>query len=354
MFEDKNKALTPLNSIGEFGLIDRLTSGFDIKNASSIKGVGDDAAVIDHEGALTLVSTDFLVEGVHFDIAYTPLKHLGYKAVVVNLSDIYAMNGKPEQITVSIAVSSRYPLEALEEFYAGIKKACEFYHIDLVGGDTTSSLSGLLVSVTSIGRVEKEKVVYRSGAKEHDLICVSGDLGAAYMGLQVLNREKAVFEENPEIQPDLSGYDYVLERQLKPEARRNVIRLLADAGIVPTAMIDVSDGLASELLHIAKESECGMLVYEDKIPIDPETIKAADDFNINPLTAALNGGEDYELLFTISQKDYDKIKGIGGIALIGHITDKNSGSHLVTTAGQQIALTAQGWNAFRSGQENGL
>lgn len=347
MLKDKNKALTPLEELGEFGLIDTLTKGFKNSNTSTKVGVGDDAAVIDNKDFQTLVSTDLLVEGVHFDITYTPLQHLGYKAVVVNLSDIYAMNGTPQQVTVSLAISSRYTVEALEDLYIGIKRACDFYNVDLVGGDTTSSLSGLVISVTAIGQAAKDKVTLRSGAHENDLICVTGDLGAAYMGLQVLEREKSIFRENPEIQPDLSGYDYVLERQLKPEARRDAVKLLNDANIVPNAMIDISDGLASELMHLSKQSGVGVQVYEDKIPLDPETLKTADDFNLNAIVAALNGGEDYELLFTISQNAYEKIKNLRGIATIGHVTDLASGVNMVTNTGQQVPLQAQGWDALK-------
>lgn len=347
MLEDKNKQVTNLEELGEFGLIDRLTNNIKIKNTSTLKGIGDDAAVIESGNGVKVISTDMLVEGVHFDVTYMPLKHLGYKAVMVNLSDIYAMNAIPEQITVSIAVSSRYSIEALEEIYTGIKTACDFYKVDLVGGDTTSSLAGLMISITAVGSAPHDKIVYRSGAKEHDLICMSGDIGGAYMGLQVLEREKSVFKEHPDMQPDLAGYDYVLERQLKPEARHDVIKALGEFGVVPTSMIDISDGLASEILHICKNSEVGAQIYEEKIAIDYATYKVAEDFNFNATMAALNGGEDYELLFTISQKDYDVVSGIPGISVIGHIADKSEGATMVTRANQVVELKAQGWNSFR-------
>ncbi|MGB0390336.1 MAG: thiamine-phosphate kinase [Salibacteraceae bacterium] len=351
MLEDKNQATSNLDELGEFGLIDTLTKGFEIKQKSTIHGVGDDAAVLNYGEEQVVVSTDMLVEGVHFDVTYVPLKHLGYKAVVVNLSDIYAMNATPRQITFSMAVSSRYSVEALEEIYAGVKLACEFYNVDLVGGDTTSSLKGLVLSVTALGTASAEKIVKRSGAKENDLICVSGDLGAAYMGLQVLEREKAVFRENPSMQPDMSGNEYVLERQLKPEARKDVIKALSEMRILPTAMMDISDGLASELMHICKQSEVGAQIYEDKLPVDYQTYKVAEDFNFNATTAALNGGEDYELIFTISQKDFEVVKGIPGIAIIGHIADKEAGVSMVARGEQVVELQAQGWNAFKNKSE---
>ncbi len=348
MLEDKNQITSNLEELGEFGLIDTLTEGFENKQKSTQLGIGDDAAVLNFGDEEVVISTDMLVEGVHFDVTYTPLKHLGYKAVVVNLSDIYAMNATPRQITFSLAVSSRYTVEALQEIYEGVKLACEFYNVDLVGGDTTSSLKGLVLSVTAIGSAPKAQIVRRSGASETDLICVSGDLGGAYMGLQILEREKAVFKENPEMQPDMAGNEYVLERQLKPEARRDVIKALADFKIVPTSMIDISDGLASELMHICKHNDSGAQIYEDKIPVDYHTYKAAEDFNFNATTAALNGGEDYELLFTIKQKDFEVVKGIPGISIIGHITDKASGINMVTRGDQFIELQAQGWNAFKN------
>ena len=351
MLEDKNQSTSNLEELGEFGLIEKLTSTFEIKDKSTVYGIGDDAAVLNHGDEQTVVSTDMLVEGVHFDVTYVPLKHLGYKAVVVNLSDIYAMNAIPKQITVSIAVSSRYSVEALEEIYSGIKLACEVYNIDLVGGDTTSSLKGLVISVTSIGSAPKENIVYRNGAKENDLVCVTGDLGGAYMGLQILEREKAVFRVNPEMQPDMTGNEYVLERQLKPEARRDVIKALGEMKIVPTSMIDVSDGLASEIMHLCKQSEVGAQIYEEKIPIDYHTYKVAEEFNFNATTAALNGGEDYELLFTINQKDYDVLITIPGISVIGHIADKGTGTTMVARGEQVVELQAQGWNAFQNKSE---
>jgi len=302
--------------------------------------------VLDYRSKQVVVTTDLLVEGVHFDLMYVPLKHLGYKSVVVNLSDIYAMNALPRQITVSLAVSNRFSVEAVEELYAGIYLACEKYGIDVVGGDTSTSLAGLVISITAIGEGEKNEIVYRSGAKESNLICVSGDLGGAYMGLQLLEREKKIFKENSKIQPDLEGNDYILERQLKPEARKDIPVLLKALGIKPTAMIDISDGLASEALHICMQSEVGCSIYEEKIPIDPLTHTRAREFNLDPTLCALSGGEDYELLFTMDVKDYERVKGNPDITIIGHITDKNSGCNLVTKSGTQHALTAQGWDAF--------
>jgi thiamine-monophosphate kinase len=338
---------TEISDLGEFGLIDTLTKDFVSYSPTTIKGVGDDAAVIaTSEEEVMLVSTDMLVEGIHFNLMYSPLMHLGYKSVVVNLSDIYAMNGTPKQVTVSIAISSRFPLEAVEELYKGIKKACDIYQVDLIGGDTTSSLSGLMVSITALGTAKKDEVVYRSGAKEYDLLVVSGDLGGAYMGLQVLERERAVFKANPEIQPDLDGHDYLLERQLKPEARKDVIQILKELGAHPTAMIDISDGLASEIMHICKASEVGCTIYDERIPLDAKTSIAAIEFNVDPVTTALNGGEDYELLFTIKQEDYEKVASNPNFTVIGHITDKASGVNLVDKNGSHIALKAQGWNHF--------
>jgi thiamine-monophosphate kinase len=342
----ENLSGTRLSLLGEFGLIERLTSGISTINASTVKGAGDDAAVIDSGDSYTLISTDLLVENIHFDRVYTPMKHLGYKAAVVNFSDIYAMNGTPEQITVGIAVSSIYTLEALEELYSGIRLACEKYGVDLVGGDTTSSASGLFLSVTVIGSADKDKVVYRNTASEHDLICVSGDLGAAYLGLLLLEREKTVFLANPDMQPDLDGYDYLLERQLKPEAARHVISTLSENSIKPTAMIDISDGLASEILHICKASAVGCCIYEDKLPIDPQTVSLCEEFNIQPVTAAMNGGEDYELLLTISQQDYEKVRQISGISVIGHITHHSEGVKLISKDGSASDITAQGWDAL--------
>jgi thiamine-monophosphate kinase len=344
----ENSTRTELSQLGEFGLIKHLTQHIEIKNPSTLKGVGDDAAVINYtEGErVTLVTTDMLVEGVHFDLTYVPLKHLGYKSVVVNFSDIYAMNGNPKQITVSIALSNRFGLESVEELYAGMLMACEKYGVDLIGGDTTSSLSGLVISITAIGEADKSKVVYRNGAKEKDLLCVSGDLGGAYMGLQILEREKAVFKDNPKIQPDLEGKDYILERQLKPEARKDIIKLFEALEMKPTSMIDVSDGLASEILHLCDQSGVGCELYEEKIPIDPQTYDTARQFNLDPTMCALSGGEDYELLFTISTSDYDKVKNQLDFTVIGHITHKDSGSNLVSKSGSSHPLQAQGWDAL--------
>lgn len=348
MIEDKNQQRTDLDQIGEFGLIDHLAKNFEIKQSSTVKGIGDDAAVLDFKEERVVVSTDFLVEGVHFDLSYMPLKHLGYKSVMVNLSDIYAMNAKASQVTVSIAVSNRFPLEALEELYAGIQTACKIYDVDLVGGDTTSSTSGLIISVTAIGHVTKDQEVYRSGAKPNDLLVVTGDLGAAYLGLQVLEREKEVFKVNPQNQPDLDQYTYLIERQLKPEARKDIVKLLQDLKVKPTSMIDISDGLSSEILHLCKSSDVGCDLYETKIPLDPQVISTCEEFNIDSTTIALNGGEDYELLMTISQEDYPKIKANPNLTVIGYITEKTSGAHLVTRAEQKIELQAQGWNSFKS------
>ena len=346
MIEDKTPHRTSLADLGEFGLIDRLTEGFEIHNPSTLKGVGDDAAVMDFKNKKTVVSTDLLIEGVHFDLSYVPLKHLGYKSVVVNVSDIYAMNATATQITISIAVSNRFPLEALEEFYAGIRLACEHYKVDLVGGDTTSSTRGLIISVTAIGEAEVSDLVYRNGAQPNDLVVLTGDIGGAYMGLQILEREKAVFQVNPNSQPDIEMYSYILERQLKPEARKDIPPLLKQLGVKPTAMMDVSDGLSSELLHICKQSGVGCRLYEDKIPLDPQVISTCEEFNLNSTTIALSGGEDYELLFTIAQADYDKIKGNPNFSVIGYITDKSEGVNLVTRAGQFIPIIAKGWNAL--------
>jgi thiamine-monophosphate kinase len=338
---------TELSELGEFGLIDHLTEKFENKNSSTIKGIGDDAAVLYlSEDESQLVSTDILIEGVHFNLMYMPLKHLGYKAVAVNVSDICAMNGIAEQVTVSIAVSSRFPVEALEELYEGIRLACDNYKVDLVGGDTATSVSGLIISVTAIGKAKNKEIAYRSGAKEFDLIVVSGDLGGAYVGLQLLEREKEVFKANPNIQPDLDGHDYILQRQLKPEARQDIIGFLKELDVVPTSMIDISDGLASEILHICKSSNVGCHIYDEKIPIDGQTSIAAIDFNLDPNTCALNGGEDYELLFTIKQSDFDKIKGNPNMTIIGHVTDAKDGIYYVDKNGAVVELTAQGWNHF--------
>ena len=337
---------TELSALGEFGLIERIASRVQLQNTSSIKGIGDDAAVIDPQGLHQVITTDMLVEGVHFDLGYVPLKHLGYKAIVVNLSDVYAMNAIPKQVTVALALSNRFPVEAVDELYEGMLFACKEYGVDIVGGDTCSSTSGLIISITAIGAVEKEKITYRNGAKENDLLVVSGDLGGAYMGLQILEREKAVFKSAPNAQPDLGGHDYILERQLKPEARKDVIAMLAELELLPTAMIDISDGLASEAMHLAHKSSLGIKIYEEKIPMDPTTIQAARDFNLDPTTCALNGGEDYELLFTIAQSDYDKVKGSPHFTVIGHMLDKASGYQLVDKQGGQHELKAQGWDAF--------
>ncbi len=347
MLQDKNPAKTDLSKLGEFGLIEAITKDVSLKNPSTIKGVGDDAAVMSYQDKLALASTDLLVEGVHFDLAYFPLKHLGYKAAVVNFSDIYAMNGMATQLLNGLAVSNRFPLEAIEEIYEGIKLACRIYDVDLVGGDTTSSRSGLILAPTALGVVPKGKEVYRSGAKPNDLIVVTGDLGAAYMGLLVLQRENEVFKVNPQHQPDLSPYAYVVERQLKPEARRDIIKILDELKVLPTAMIDISDGLSSEIMHITHQSGVGAQIYAEKIPIDPQTVLTAEEFNISELTAALNGGEDYELLFTISQKDYEKIQYRKEFAVIGHITEE-PGDFLITQDNQKIALKAQGWNALKN------
>lgn len=346
--EENKDTRTELDELGEFGLIDQLTQDFPLRNASSLKGVGDDAAVINHDGYRTLVSVDLLVEGVHFDMTYTPLRHLGYKAAVVNFSDIYAMNGTPTQIVVGLGVSNRYSVEALDELYAGIRLACENYNVDLVGGDTTSSQSGLVISITVIGQAKEDEVVYRSGAKPNDLLCVSGDLGGAYMGLLILEREKAEYLANPNMQPQLQGFDYVLERQLKPEARKDIIARLKELGIKPTSMIDISDGLASEVLHLCKESGVGCQLYEGKIPQDPSTVKLAKDFQIVPSITALNGGEDYELLFTISQNDYEKIQKMSeDVTVIGYMTPEKGIAELITPDNHVIPLKAQGWNHFK-------
>ena len=347
--EESGIKLTPLSELGEFGLIDRLTADISINNKSTLFGIGDDAAVIKPaKNMLTLISKDLLLDGVHFDVTYTPLKHLGYKAATVNFSDITAMNGKPKQLLIGIGVGAKFSVEAIEEIYVGIKKACEVYGVDFVGGDTTSSSTGLVISATVIGEVENDKVVYRSGAKENDLICVSGDLGGAYMGLLILEREKKAFQGNPDIQPDLTQHDYILQRQLKPEARTGVVDLLAKNDILPTSMIDVSDGLASDVKHLCKASNTGCVISEEKIPIDQTTFDAAkEEFKIVPSIAALNGGEDYELLFTVKQGDYEKINKIDGISVIGYMTDISEGEKLVTNDNISIDIEAQGWDALR-------
>ncbi|WP_298340241.1 thiamine-phosphate kinase [uncultured Algibacter sp.] len=346
MIEDKNQQKTQLSDLGEFGLIEHLTKNFEIKQKSTIKGIGDDAAVLNFEDKRIVVSTDLLVEGVHFDLSYMPLKHLGYKAIIVNLSDIYAMNAEATQVTVSIAVSNRFPLEALEDLYAGIETAAHVYGIDVVGGDTTSSNKGLLISVTAIGEVKPGNEVYRDGAKPNDLLVVSGDLGAAYMGLQVLEREKEVYKVNPNSQPDLEPYTYIVERQLKPEARKDIVKLLADLDVKPTAMIDVSDGLSSEIMHLCSQSKVGCDLYENKIPLDPQVISTCEEFNLDSTTVALNGGEDYELLFTVSQEDFPKIKANPNLSVIGFIKEEKEGLHLVTRAETRIPIKAQGWKNF--------
>ncbi len=345
MFENKNNR-TELSQIGEFGLIDHLSKNITLKNKGSIKGIGDDAAVIDNNGKMILVTTDMLIEGIHFDLTYVPIMHLGYKSVVVNLSDIYAMNGIPKQVTISIALSNRFSLDAIEEFYAGVNLACEKYGVDVIGGDTTSSKSGLIISVTAIGEANLEDIVYRNTAQEKDLICVTGDLGGAYIGLQLLEREKQVFMENPKTQPDFEGNDYILERQLKPEARKEIINQFKELGIKPTSMIDISDGLSSEIIHICTQSGVGCEIYENKIPIDHAADTMARNFNLDPTVCALNGGEDYELLFTIKQSDYEKINANMDISIIGHITDKAAGMNLIDKSDNVVPLKAQGWNAL--------
>lgn len=337
---------TEIATLGEFGLIRHLTEKIELKNESTVKGVGDDAAVLDYKEKQVLVTTDLLLEGIHFDLTYVPLKHLGYKSAVVNFSDIYAMNGKPKQITVSLGISKRFSVEELEEFYSGLQLACDIYGVDIVGGDTSASLTGLCISITCIGEGEKEKIVTRNGAKDTDLVCVSGDLGAAYMGLQLLEREKRVFKGEKEFTPDFTGKEYLLERQLKPEARKDIIELLDKAGIVPTSMMDISDGLSSELLHISKQSNVGCRIYEDRIPIDYQTAAMAEQFNMNLSTAALNGGEDYELLFTIPLTVHDKASEIKGVKVIGHITRPELGNYLVGRDGGEVELKAQGWNSL--------
>jgi thiamine-monophosphate kinase len=337
---------TDVNTLGEFGLIDHLTSHFPIQQSSTVKGVGDDAAVIDNDGSLTVVSTDMLVEGIHFDLAYTPLKHLGYKSIVVNLSDIYAMNALPKQVTVSIAISNRFSVEALDELYEGIRAACEYYQVDLVGGDTSSSPKGLVISVTAIGQGDKSKLAYRSGAKVGDLICITGDLGAAYLGLQLLEREKRIWEESPGVQPDLQNQRYAVGRQLKPEARKDMIETFHEIGLVPTAMIDISDGLASEVFHICKQSNVGALIEESGVPIHPESELLSLQFKLDPITCALNGGEDYELLFTIDPADVDKIRFLPDIYIAGEILDAKDGIKLNTKGGNLHPLQAQGWVHF--------
>ncbi|PCE66418.1 thiamine-phosphate kinase [Sediminicola luteus] len=346
MIENKDQNKTDLTQMGEFGLIEHLTQFLKPQLESTIVGIGDDAAVLDHSGQKTVVSTDLLVEGVHFDLAYMPLKHLGYKSVIVNLSDIYAMNARATQVTVSIAVSNRFPLEALEEFYAGVAMAAKIYKVDVVGGDTTSSTKGMLISVTALGVAQEEKLCYRNGAKPNDLLVVSGDLGGAYLGYQVLNREKEVFKVNPQNQPDLDPYSYIVERQLKPEARKDIVDILEKLEVKPTAMIDISDGLSSEILHLCKQSGVGCNLFEDKIPLDPTVISTCEEFKLDSTMVALSGGEDYELLFTIAQEDYPKIKGNPNLTVVGHIAEQAEGAHLISRNNAKIPLTAQGWNSF--------
>ena len=347
---------TEISSLGEFGLIKHLTKNFKIKNPSTVVGVGDDAAVLDYQynnqdnqqDKQVLVTTDLLLEGIHFDLVYTPLKHLGYKAAVVNFSDIYAMNGHPKQITVALGISQRFSVEDLTAIYEGIALACEHYGVDLIGGDTTASLTGLTISITCIGEGAKGKIVYRNGAKNNDLICVSGDLGSAYMGLQLLEREKIVFETDSETQPDFEGKDYILQRQLKPEARKDIIEALAEKDILPTAMMDISDGLSSELMHICSQSDTGCRIYEDKLPINIQAAIMAEELNISIVTAALNGGEDYELLFTVAIEDYDKVVSMEGIGIVGHMTKAELGLNLIGREGEEIQLQAQGWNSLKA------
>jgi thiamine-phosphate kinase len=347
MFENKNQELTPISTLGEFGLIKHLTQFFPVENASTELGVGDDAAIINAEGKRVLVSTDMFTEGVHFNLGYTPLKHLGYKVVVAGISDIAAMNAVPTQIMISVAVSNRFPVEALEEIYAGVQLACRRYKVDLVGGDTTSSQTGLVINVTTVGLESSEKIISRNGVKPNDLLVVTGDLGGAYMGLQILEREHSVYLKNPNMQPEMEGYDYILERQLKPEARTDIKGILEELGVKPTSMIDVSDGLASEVLHLSDKSKVGFRIYEEKIPMDELTISTADEFNLNPVMTALNGGEDYELLFTISQSDFDKIKNNPDFTIIGHAVEEEQGNYLVLRGSNELAeLTAQGWDAY--------
>ena len=347
MFENKNQELTPISALGEFGLIKDLTQFFPVENASTELGVGDDAAIINAEGKKVLVSTDMFTEGVDFNLGYVPLKHLGYKVVVAGISDTVAMNAVPTQIMISVAVSNRFPVEALEEIYAGVQLACRRYKVDLVGGDTTSSQTGLVINVTAVGLESSENIINRNGVKPNDLLVVTGDLGGAYMGLQILEREHSVYLKNPNMQPEMEGYDYILERQLKPEARTDIKGILEELGVKPTSMIDISDGLASEVLHLSDRSKVGFRIYEEKIPMDELTISTADEFNLNPVMTALNGGEDYELLFTISQSDFDKIKNNPDFTIIGHAVEEEQGNYLVLRGSNELAeLTAQGWDAY--------
>ena len=347
MNEEKKNSVKTVSELGEFGLIRHLTKDLKLKNKTSVMGVGDDAAVIDCSDKQMVITSDLLTEGIHFDLTYTPLKHLGYKAAIVNFSDVYAMNAIPKQITVSIAISGKFSVNAIDELYAGIKLACDRYNVDLIGGDTSSSLTGLTIAITAIGEADKDKLTYRNGAGVNDLICVSGDLGSAYLGLLLLEREKEVFNVNPKMQPQLKGYDYILERHLKPEARKEIIEFFEDENIKPTSMIDISDGLSSEILHICQQSQVGCKIFEDKIPIDIVAGNMAEEFHMVSSTAALNGGEDYELLFTVSLNDYDKIKSNPLISIIGHITAKEDGRFLISKGEQEIELKAQGWNTMK-------
>ena len=342
---DKEKR-TPISELGEFGLIDHLTEKVRIKNKSSKKGIGDDAAIIDHGKDQTVVTSDILLEGIHFNLIYTPLKHLGYKAAVINFSDIYAMNADPTQMIISLGISGKFAVEDIDQVYEGIYLACDNYGVDLVGGDTSSSLTGLTISITAIGHASEKDIVFRDSASINDIICVTGDLGAAYLGLQLLEREKKIFSEVPGAQPDLGGYEYVLQRQLKPEPRADVIKKLKEEKVRPSSMIDISDGLSSEILHICKSSGLGCKIYQEKIPVDKETEKLAEEFKLDPMTAALNGGEDYELLFTVSMDDFEKIKETGFIHPIGHIAEKSEGCNLITPDGVSVKIKAQGWNGF--------
>jgi len=345
MIENKSSR-TELSEIGEFGLIDVLTKNIKLKNESTIKGVGDDAAILNFKDKQALITKDLLLEGVHFNLTYAPLKHLGYKAAVVNISDIVAMNGTPRQLLIGLGASNRFSVEALEEIYKGIYLACEQYNVDLVGGDTVASPGGLFISVTAVGEASAKDVVYRDTAKVNDLVVVSGDLGGAYTGLLLLERENETYKADPNMQPDLDGYDYILGRQLKPEARLDILKLLKGAGVKPTSMIDISDGLASEVMHICKSSKVGCTIYEDKIPVDVQTVQVAEEFKLDPTTCAMNGGEDYELLFTIKQADYEKLKDVEGISIVGHITAESEGINLISRSGTSVPITAQGWNAF--------
>lgn len=348
MLEDKTPPKTDLEQLGEFGLIDTLTKDIKLQHKSTLKGIGDDAAVLDFKNSKIVMTTDMLVEGVHFDLGFMPLKHVGYKAVMVNLSDVCAMNATPTQITVSIAVSNRFPLEALEELYSGIRLAAELYKVDVVGGDTTSSTKGMIISITALGVAEEKNITYRSGAKPTDLLIVSGDLGGAYMGLKVMQRENEVFKVNPNNQPDLEPYQYIVERLLKPEARVDIVKLLKDLEVVPTSMIDISDGLSSEILHLCNNSKVGCDLYEEKLPLDPTVISVCEEFEVNSTTIALSGGDEYELLFTIAQKDFDKIKANPNLTVIGYMTEEAVGANLVTRAEQKIPLQAMGWNSFET------